>query len=40
VSVTVPPLPRPAPEGRGPQRRGGRPLPRGAGLSGWLAWNV
>ncbi len=35
-SVTVPPSPWPAPEGRGPRRRGGLPLPRGPGRSGWL----
>jgi len=38
VSVTLPPPPRSAPEDCGPLRRGGRPLPRGAGLLGCLAW--
>ncbi len=33
-SVTVPPPPQSAPEGRILRRRGGLPLPRGAGRSG------
>ncbi len=37
-SVTVPPSPRPAPEGR-PRRRGGLPRPRGAGRFGCAVWN-
>ncbi len=39
-SVTVLPPPRPAPEGRGPRRRGGLPLPRGTGRSGYVEWKA
>ncbi len=37
-SVTLPPSPRPAPEGRENRRRGGLPLALGAGRSGKLVW--